>query len=221
MKTKILAPSLLSADFANLKGAIEKIENNNGSAVHIDVMDGSFVPEITYGQPVIRSIRKLTDLPFDVHLMVEKPESQIDSFIKASRGQDVYINANTLEYNANSGIETSTIHTSNITLRDQTSDSLSRGGSGAVVLDIRPAGTSLLPDAYVSTIDNTGFEILATPSADDSKTVSCRAIISSLDGVYNQHSLAQYIICQYVYWQRLEKRIDIKQCLLAGNSGCN
>jgi len=98
---------------------------------------------------------------------------------------------------------------------------LSRGGSGAVVLDIRPAGTSLLPDAYVSTIDNTGFEILATPSADDSKTVSCRAIISSLDGVYNQHSLAQYIICQYVYWQRLEKRIDIKQCLLAGNSGCN
>ena len=83
MKTKILAPSLLSADFANLKGAIEKIENNNGSAVHIDVMDGSFVPEITYGQPVMRSIRKLTDLPFDVHLMVEKPESQIDSFIKA------------------------------------------------------------------------------------------------------------------------------------------
>lgn len=153
-----------------------------------------------------------------INLTTERLE--IDSFINASRGQDVYINENTLEYSANSGIDTSVIHTSNITLRDQTSDSLSRGGSGAVVLDVRPAGTSLLPDAYVSTIDNNEFEILISPSANDSKTASCRTIISSLDGEYNQHSLAQYIICQYVYWQRLEKRIDIKQCLLAGNSGC-
>ncbi len=83
MKTQILAPSLLSADFANLEGEIKKIENNNGGAVHIDVMDGSFVPEITYGEPVIRSIRKLTKLPFDVHLMIEKPELHIESFAKA------------------------------------------------------------------------------------------------------------------------------------------
>ena len=153
-----------------------------------------------------------------INFTVERLE--VDSFINASRGQDVYINSNSLEYNANSGIDTSVIYTSNITLRDQTSDSLSRGGSGAVVLDVRPAGTSLLPDAYVGEIDNTGFEILASPSASDSKTVGCRAIISSLDGVYNQRSLAQYIICQFVYWQRLEKRIDIKQCLLAGKSDC-
>ena len=83
MKTPILAPSLLSADFADLEGEIKKIENKNGSAVHIDVMDGSFVPEITYGEPVIRSIRKLTKLPFDVHLMIEKPENHIESFINA------------------------------------------------------------------------------------------------------------------------------------------
>lgn len=83
MKTPILAPSLLSADFSSLKDAIQQIENNKGTAVHIDVMDGQFVPEITYGQPVVRSIRALTKLPFDVHLMVEKPEHQIDSFIKA------------------------------------------------------------------------------------------------------------------------------------------
>jgi ribulose-phosphate 3-epimerase len=83
MKTQILAPSLLSADFANLEGEIKKIENNNGGAVHIDVMDGFFVPEITYGEPVIRSIRKLTKLPFDVHLMIEKPELHIESFAKA------------------------------------------------------------------------------------------------------------------------------------------
>jgi ribulose-phosphate 3-epimerase len=83
MKTPILAPSLLSADFINLEAAIKQIEENNGTAVHIDVMDGQFVPEITYGHPVIRSIRKLTKLPFDVHLMVEHPENQINSFIDA------------------------------------------------------------------------------------------------------------------------------------------
>lgn len=83
MKSQLLAPSLLSADFSNLEKAIKQIENNNGSVVHIDVMDGQFVPEITYGQPVVRSIRKLTKLPFDVHLMVNNPENQIDSFIDA------------------------------------------------------------------------------------------------------------------------------------------
>jgi len=83
MKTPALAPSLLSADFSDLKAAIKQIEDNNGTVVHIDVMDGQFVPEITYGQPVVRSIRKLTDLPFDVHLMVEHPENQINTFIEA------------------------------------------------------------------------------------------------------------------------------------------
>lgn len=83
MKTPILAPSLLSADFSDLEAAIKQIEDNKGSAVHIDVMDGQFVPEITYGQPVVRTIRKLTKMPFDVHLMVERPEQQIDSFVQA------------------------------------------------------------------------------------------------------------------------------------------
>ena len=83
MNKIILAPSLLSCDFAHLDEAIKKIESNNGSWVHIDVMDGIFVPEITFGQPIVRSIRPLTKLPFDVHLMTEKPESQIESFAKA------------------------------------------------------------------------------------------------------------------------------------------
>ncbi len=83
MKTPILSPSLLSADFSNLGSEIKKIENNCGQMVHIDVMDGSFVSQITYGEPVIKSIRKLTKLPFDVHLMIEKPELHIDSFAEA------------------------------------------------------------------------------------------------------------------------------------------
>lgn len=83
MKFPVLAPSLLSADFSNLAEALRLIEENNGSVVHIDVMDGQFVPEITYGQPVVRSIRKCTKLPFDVHLMVENPENQINAFADA------------------------------------------------------------------------------------------------------------------------------------------
>ena len=82
----VLAPSLLSSDFSQLGKAIKQIEENNGSWVHIDVMDGIFVPEITIGQPVVKSLRPLTSLPFDVHLMTEKPENQIESF--AASGAD-------------------------------------------------------------------------------------------------------------------------------------
>ena len=80
---KILSPSLLSADFKNLSEAMQKIESEGSGAVHIDVMDGNFVPEITYGEPVIRCIRSCSDLPFDVHLMVEKPENHIKLFSDA------------------------------------------------------------------------------------------------------------------------------------------
>ncbi len=79
----MLAPSLLSADLADLKNALKSIESNGGSVVHIDVMDGRFVPQISYGQPVVKSLRPYSDLPFDVHLMVEHPEDQVESFAEA------------------------------------------------------------------------------------------------------------------------------------------
>lgn len=79
----LLSPSLLSANLSDLKGAIKIIEDKKAAAVHIDVMDGVFVPEISYGEPVIRSIRALTSLPFDVHLMTTCPERQALSFIEA------------------------------------------------------------------------------------------------------------------------------------------
>jgi len=83
MKKPVLSPSLLSADFGHLDAALSQIEKKHGSAVHIDVMDGRFVPQITYGQPVVSSLRPRTKLPFDVHLMVEHPEDQIESFAAA------------------------------------------------------------------------------------------------------------------------------------------
>jgi ribulose-phosphate 3-epimerase len=87
MKVPGISPSILSADFSRLGDAIRQIEEQRGSFVHIDVADGSFVPEITYGQPVVRSLRPLTALPFDVHLMTEHPETQIESF--AASGADM------------------------------------------------------------------------------------------------------------------------------------
>ncbi|MEA4884610.1 MAG: ribulose-phosphate 3-epimerase [Clostridia bacterium] len=77
-----IAPSILSADFANLARDISRVAGC-ADMIHIDVMDGSFVPNITIGPPVIRSIRKTTDLPFDVHLMIDRPEDHIAAFADA------------------------------------------------------------------------------------------------------------------------------------------
>ena len=144
----------------------------------------------------------------------------IGAYIDASRGQDVYVDPDSYEYNSKSGIDVKNIYAANITLRDQTSYGLLNGQSGAVIIDVRPAGTSVLPDVYIDTIHNDSFEIIADEKDIDGKTTSCREIITSLNGNYNNKSLAQNLICQYVFWQRLEKRIDIKQCLLSGRNDC-
>lgn len=78
-----IAPSILSADFSCLGEEVKKIELAGADLVHIDVMDGHYVPNITFGPPVIKAIRKITDLPFDVHLMIESPEKYIKEFVDA------------------------------------------------------------------------------------------------------------------------------------------
>jgi len=82
-KPYVLAPSLLSADFAELGAALDFIKVNGGDMVHIDVMDGHFVPNLTIGAPVVKALRSRSSLPFDVHLMITNPSDHIEAFIEA------------------------------------------------------------------------------------------------------------------------------------------
>lgn len=99
MREIILAPSLLSADFANLGRDSDRMEKAGAKILHFDVMDGAFVPNISFGIPVLKSLNKYTDMPMDVHLMIEEPHRYIDQF--ADAGAD-YI---TIHIEAESDIE--------------------------------------------------------------------------------------------------------------------
>jgi len=96
----LVSPSILAADFANLERDIHDIERNGADWVHVDVMDGVFVPNISIGIPVVKSLRKVTKMPLDVHLMITQPIRYIEEFAKA--GADwitFHIEADTQENN--------------------------------------------------------------------------------------------------------------------------
>jgi len=87
--TKKLAPSILDVDFTHLERELKKIESGGADLLHLDIMDGNFVPNISFGPKIVESIKSITSLPLEVHLMVEKPENHIKSFIDA--GGDIII----------------------------------------------------------------------------------------------------------------------------------
>ena len=78
-----VCPSILSADFSHLAEEIKDVEEKGAGCLHLDLMDGHFVPNLTFGVPIVKAIRKETSLPFDAHLMVEHPEVYIDELVAA------------------------------------------------------------------------------------------------------------------------------------------
>ncbi|MBI4744195.1 MAG: ribulose-phosphate 3-epimerase [Actinobacteria bacterium] len=82
MKYVRIAPSILSADFSNLKDQVKKLEEAKVDLIHIDVMDGNFVSEITFGPLIVDTLKRITKIPLDAHLMIKNPESQIDKFVE-------------------------------------------------------------------------------------------------------------------------------------------
>lgn len=94
-----LSPSILSADFANLGEQIKILNNVDVEMIHIDVMDGNFVPNISFGAPIMKSIRSLTEKVFDVHLMIDDPSRYIEDFVKS--GADII----TIHYEADKHID--------------------------------------------------------------------------------------------------------------------
>lgn len=213
-----LTRGTLYTNTANVKTISMFGDTGNFTAFDVSTYDLSMTAGRTsFSGPTDWSVRGSV-ITNNINLSVDRLE--ISSYLITTRGQDVYIDEDTLTFNTKSGIDAGTIRTSNITMRDQTSGALNTGQSGAVILDIRPAGTSLLPDVLVSDINNDAFKIIKNIKSDDNTTIDCKSVINEFEGVYNRQSLAQYLICQYVYWQRLEKRIDIKKCLMAGGSDC-
>ena len=93
-----VSPSILAADFVNLERDIHKIEASQADWIHVDVMDGTFVPNFSFGLPALKAVRRVTDLPLDVHLMIERPIRYVERFVSA--GADwltIHIEADTQE----------------------------------------------------------------------------------------------------------------------------
>jgi ribulose-phosphate 3-epimerase len=109
-----VAPSILSADFANLERDIRAVEKAGAQIIHVDVMDGHFVPNLTIGMPVVKAIRRVTDLTLDVHLMISNPEERATSFVEA-------------------GADAVTVHFEASTHLDQILSEIKKGGAKAGV----------------------------------------------------------------------------------------
>ncbi len=125
-KNIICAPSVLASDFTRIGEEVELIKQSGSEWIHLDVMDGVFVPEITFGAQMVSHIRKVSDLILDVHLMIEKPENQIPLFLKA-------------------GADYITFHTEAVTHANRLVQVIKEGGA--------KAGISLVPSTPVSIIE--------------------------------------------------------------------
>ena len=122
-----IAPSILASDFGNLAQECEKIDKSNADWFHLDVMDGLFVPNISFGMPIVKSIREMTKKPLDVHLMIVEPERYVDKFIEI--GSDIL-----------------TVHVEATSKMDNIIDKINHSGI--------KSGIAINPDTPISKLEN-------------------------------------------------------------------
>lgn len=190
---KLLAPSLLSADFSNLSQQIRYIEIGAADIIHCDVMDGRFVPNITFGPLVVKSVRKTTKLPIDVHLMIVEPEKYIKDF-------------------ADAGANYISVHQETVTHLDRTINLIKECNC--------KAGVVLNPATPVSTIENVldivDFVLLMTvnPGFGGQKFIKyCFDKIKALDEIRSNRKL-DFLI-------ELDGGVDKSNIVELSNLGCN
>lgn len=194
-------------------GSTGNFESDTASVYSFDMTAG----RTGFTGPVTWDVRGNVETEY-IALTTDRLE--VSSYLNVSSGQDAYITGDTITTNASSGITATNVVASHITLRDQTSKALDAGDTGAVIVDIRPASTTVLPDVRVSGVSNDGYAILKYPKRDSDETLSCQSVVAAMGETYNGSSLAQHILCEYLFWARLEQRINAKQCLMAGKVDC-
>ena len=182
----MIAPSILSADFANLKNTIISLDEAGADAIHLDVMDGNFVPNLTFGPCVIKAIRPYTKLPFDVHLMVQNPDEMLEWF-------------------ALSGTDWITVHAEVCPHLDKTIDAIHNLGLKAGV-SLNPSTSESVLEYVIDKVDlilvmtvNPGFggqsfmKNQLDKIAKIRKLIGNRKIILSVDGGINPMTAAEAI----------------------------
>ena len=203
----------ISASSISEYGELGNLEADILSVSELSVASGAFAGPAKWQ---IRGDAILENVAMSVERM------EVVGAINVARGQDVFMDEYDMTYNVKSGIEAGIVSATHLTLRDQTSNALIEGSTGPLILDIRPAGTSVLLDAEVDGIDNGQINIPISYDDDSGAVQTCESVIKSL-GVpvhYGSNSLAQNIVCRYVLLQRLEERIDCKKRLKEGKGSC-
>ena len=182
----MIAPSILSADFANLKSEILRLNEGGADVIHLDVMDGHFVPNLTFGPAVIKAIRPYSKLPFDVHLMVSNPDEMLEWF-------------------ALSGADWLTVHAEVCPHLDKTIDAIHALGLKAGI-SLNPSTSETILEYIIDKVDlvlvmtvNPGFggqifmEIQLEKISKIRKLIGSRDIILSVDGGINPMTAAQAV----------------------------